>query len=73
MCKGDFVAKYVSVMAFGGDILGGAHTVHLYCLIQSLVCDCTIVLEIMVGSVQFSHFKSLSTSFLGLLCNSFGA
>jgi len=41
--------------------------------IQSLVCDCAITLEIKVGSVQFSHFKSLSTSFLGLLCNSFSA
>ena len=41
---------------------------------QHLVCDCTITLEIKVGSVQSSHFKSLSTSFLGLLlvlCNSF--
>ena len=42
---------------------------------QHLVCDCTITLEMKVGSVQSSHFKSLSTSFLGLLlvlCNSFG-
>ena len=34
---------------------------------QHLVCDCTITLEMKVGSVQSSHFKSLSTSFLGLI------
>jgi len=41
--------------------------------LQSLVCDCTISLEMKVGSVQFNHLKSFSTSFLGLLlvlCNS---
>jgi len=40
------------------------------------VCDYTIVLEMKVGSVQFSHLKRFSTSFLGLrlvLCNSFSA
>ena len=30
---------------------------------QHLVCDCAIMLEMKVGSVQSSHFKSLSTSF----------
>ena len=42
---------------------------------QHLVCDCAITLEMKFGSVQSSHFKSLSTSFLGLvlvLCNSLG-
>ena len=41
--------------------------------LQHLVCDCTITLEMKVGSVLSSHFKNLSTSFLGLLlvlCNS---
>ena len=40
----------------------------------ALVCDCAITLEMKVGSVLSSHFKNLSTSFLGLLlvlCNSF--
>ena len=39
-----------------------------------LVCDCAIVLEMKVSSVQFSHFESFPTSFLGLLvvlCNGF--
>ena len=39
---------------------------------QHLVCDCTITLEMKVGSVQSSHFKSLPTSLLLVLCNSFG-
>ena len=37
------------------------------------MCDCTITLEMRVGSVLSSHFKNLSASFLGLLlvlCNS---
>ena len=40
--------------------------------LQHLVCDCTIMLEMKVGSVLSSHFKNLSASFLGLLlvlCN----
>ena len=35
--------------------------------LQHLVCDCAITLEMKVGSVLSSHFKNLSTSFLGLL------
>ena len=41
--------------------------------IQSLMCDCAIALEMKIGSVQFSHFKSFSTSLLLVLCNSFSA
>ena len=42
--------------------------------LHHLVCDCAITLEMKVGSVQPSKFKSLSISFLGLLlvlCNIF--
>ena len=31
----------------------------------AIVCDCAITLEIKFGSVLSSHFKNLSTSFLG--------
>jgi len=44
--------------------------------LQQLVCGCTIALEMKVGSVQFSHFKSPAISFSRLLldqCSSFSA